>query len=72
MLSLFNTSINEMKFRSTFGALLHFQYHSCEDRVYFVMDFSTAFIQSIQSTEVTSDHQELYRCIHCARLESKY
>ena len=57
---------------STFGALLHFQYHSCEEIVYFSRDFSTTFIQCIQHNEVTSDQQVLYRCFHCARLESMY
>ena len=32
---------------STFGALLQFQYHSCEEIVYFSRDFSTTFIQCI-------------------------
>ena len=57
---------------STFGALLHFQYHSCEEIVYFSRDFSTTFIQCIQHNEVTSGQQVLYRCFHCARLESMY
>ena len=57
---------------STFGALLHFQYHSCEEIVYFSRDFSTTFIQCIQRNEVTSGQQVLYRCFHCARLESMY
>ena len=57
---------------STFGALLQFQYHSCEEIVYFSRDFSTTFIQYIQRNEVTSGHQVLYRCFHCARLESMY
>ena len=57
---------------STFGALRHFQYHSCEEIVYFSRDFSTTFIQYIQRNEVTSGQQVLYRCFHCARLESKY
>ena len=57
---------------STFGALLHFQYHSCEEIVYFSTDFSTTFIQYIQRNEVTSGQQVLYRCFHCARLESMY
>ena len=57
---------------STFGALLHFQYHSCEEIVYFSTDFSTTFIQYIQCNEVTSGQQVLYRCFHCARLESMY
>ena len=57
---------------STNGALHHFQYHSCEEIFYFLMDFCTTFIQNIQYTEVTSDQQELYRWLHCARLESKY
>ena len=57
---------------STFGALLQFQYHSCEEIVYFSRDFSTNFIRYIQHNEVTSGQQVLYRCFHCARLESKY
>ena len=57
---------------STFGALLHFQYHSCEEIVYFSRDFSTTFIQCIQLIEVTSGQQVLSRCFHCARLESMY
>ena len=57
---------------TTFGALLHFHYHSCEEIVFFSMDLSTAFIHNIQYTEVTLDQQVLYRCFHCARLESKY
>ena len=57
---------------STFGALLHFQYHSCEEKVYFSRDISTTFIQYIQRNEVTSGQQVLYRCFHCARLESMY
>ena len=36
---------------STFGALLHFQYHSCEEIVYFSRDFSTTFIQYIKQTD---------------------
>ena len=56
----------------TFGALLQFQYHSCEEIVYFSRDFSTTFIQYIQRNEVTSGQQVLYRCFHCARLESMY
>ena len=56
----------------TFGALLHFQYHSCEEIVYFSMNFRTTFIQYIKHTEVTSGQQVLSRCFHCARLESKY
>ena len=57
---------------STFGAHLHFQYHSCEEIVCFSRDFSTTFIQYIQRNEVTSGQQVLYRCFHCARLESMY
>ena len=57
---------------STFGALLHFQNHSCEEIVYFLRDFSTTFIQCIQQNEVTSGQQVLSRCFHCARLESMY
>ena len=56
----------------TFGALLQFQYHSCEEIVYFSRDFSTTFIQYIQRNEVTSGQQVLSRCFHCARLESMY
>ena len=56
----------------TFGALLQFQYHSCEEIVYFSWDFSTTFIQYIKHTEVTSGQQVLSRCFHCARLESMY
>ena len=57
---------------STFQALLQFQYSSCEEIVYFSRDFSTTFIQYIHHNEVTSGQQVLYRCFHCARLESKY
>ena len=57
---------------STFGALLQFQYHSCEEIVYISRDFSTTFIQYIQCNEVTSGQQVLYRCFHCARLQSMY
>ena len=57
---------------STFGALLQFQYHSCEEIVYFSRDFSTTFIQSIHLIEVTSGQQVLSQCFHCARLESMY
>ena len=56
----------------SFGALLIFQYHSCEEIVYFSRDFSTTFIQCIQHNEVTSGQQVLSRCFHCARLESMY
>ena len=55
----------------TFGALLQFQYHSCEEIVYFSRDFSTIII-CIHHNEVTSGQQVLSRCFHCARLESKY
>ena len=57
---------------SSFGALLHYQYHSCEEIVYFSRDFSTTFIQYIKHAEVTSGQQVLSRCFHCARLESMY
>ena len=57
---------------TTFGALLHFQYHSCEEIIYFSRDISTTFIQYIQRNEVTSGQQVLQRCFHCAGLESKY
>ena len=56
----------------TFGARLQFQYDSCEEIVYFSMDFSTTLIQYIQRNEVTSGQQVLSRCFHCARLESMY
>ena len=55
---------------STYGAHLHFQYHSCEEIVYFSSDNSTTFIQYIQHTEVTANQLKSYRCFHCARLES--
>ena len=57
---------------STFGALLHFQYHSCEEIVYFSRDFSTTFIQNIQHTEVTPNQLKSNRCFLCARLKSMY
>ena len=57
---------------STFGALLHFQYHISEEIVYFSMDFITAFIQNILYTEVTVNLQRSKRYFHCARLDSKY
>ena len=57
---------------STIGALLHFQYHSCEKIVYFSRDFSTTFIQNIQHTEVTANLLNSNRCFHCARLKSMY
>ena len=57
---------------SNFGALLQFQYHSCEEIVYFSRDFSTTFIQSIQHTEVTANLLKSNRCFHCARLKSMY
>ena len=53
--SMYRNSVN------TFGALLQFQYHSCEEIVYFSRDFSTTFIQCIQHNEVTSGQQVLYR-----------
>ena len=43
----------------TFGARLQFQYHTCEEIVYFSRDFSTTFIQYIQRNEVTSGKQVL-------------
>ena len=60
---------------STFRHNLQFQYHSCEEIVYFSRDFSTAtFIQYIQS--YTKSHRRTSvnsnRCFHCARLESMY
>ena len=33
---------------STFGALLHFQYHRCEEIIYFSINFSTTFNASIK------------------------
>ena len=55
-----------------YGAHLQFQYLSCEEIVYFSRDFSTTFIQYIQHNKVTSGQLVLFRCFHCARLESKY
>ena len=57
---------------STFGALLHFQYYSCEEIVYFSFDFSASFIHNCQYTEVTANQLKAYRCFHGARLESLY
>ena len=57
---------------STYGALLQFQYHSCEEIVYFSRDFSTTFIQYIQHSEVTANQLKSNRCFHCARLKSMY
>ena len=57
---------------STVGALLQFQFHSCEEIVYFSRDFSTTFIQYIQQTEVTANQLKSNRCFHCARLKSMY
>ena len=57
---------------STIGALLHFQYYSCEEIVYFSLDFSASFIHNSQYTEVTANQLKSYRCFHCARLESLY
>ena len=57
---------------STFGAHLQFQYHSCEEIVYFSRDFSTTFILNIQHTEVTANLLYSNRCFHCAKLKSMY
>ena len=57
---------------STFGALLHFQYHSCDEIFYFSMDFTTAFIQNILCTEVTANLQRSKPYFRCVRLDSKY
>ena len=57
---------------STFGAHLSFQYHCCEEIVYFSRDFSTAFIHIIQYTEVTANQLKSNRCFHCARMKSMY
>ena len=57
---------------STFGALLHFQYHSCAEIVYFSRYFSSNFIQYIQHNEVTANQRKSNRCFHCARLKSMY
>ena len=57
---------------STFGAHLQFQYHSCEEIVYFSRDCSTTFIQNMQHTEVTANLLKSNRCFHCARLKSMY
>ena len=54
------------------GHFFIFSTISCEEIVYFSKDFSTTFIQYIQRNEVTSGQQVLYRCFHCARLESMY
>ena len=40
---------------STFGALLHFQYYSCVEIVYFSWDFIASFIYNNQYTEVTAN-----------------
>ena len=64
--SMFRNSV------STFGALLQFKYNSCEEIVYFSMDFSTTFIQHIQHNEVTANQLNSTRCFHCARLLSMY
>ena len=48
------------------------QYLSCEEIVYYSMDDRRTFIQYIQHNEVTSGQQVLYRCFHCASLDSKY
>ena len=57
---------------STFGALLHFEYHSCDEIFYFSMDFTTAFIQNILCTEVTANLQKSKPYFRCVRLDSKY
>ena len=57
---------------STIGVHLHFQYHCCEDIVYFSRESSTVFIQHIQHTEVRANQLKSYRCFHCARLDSMY
>ena len=57
---------------STFGALLHFQYYSCEEIVLFSLDYITTFIQNIHHTEVTANLLKSNRCFHCARLKSMY
>ena len=57
---------------STIGALLHFQYYSFEEIVYFSLDFSASFIQYIQLTDVTANQLKSNRCFHCARLKSMY
>ena len=57
---------------STYEAHLHFQYHSCEEIVYFSWDFSTTFIQYIHHTVVTANQLKSFRCFQCARLESLY
>ena len=55
-----------------FDALLHFQYHSCEEIVYFSRDYSTTFIQYMLHTEVTANQLKSNRCFLCARLKSMY
>ena len=55
-----------------FDAFLHFQYHSCEEIVYFSRDYSTTFIQYMLHTEVTANQLKSNRCFLCARLKSMY
>ena len=57
---------------STFGALLHYQYHSSEEIVYFSMDSNPDLAQYVLYTEVTANQQRRKRYFHCARLDSKY
>ena len=51
---------------STFGALLHFQYHTSEEIVYFTMDSNPDLAQSILYTEITAIQQKGKRNFHCA------
>ena len=67
MLSLCMNEIDDSV--STFGAHLKFQYHCCEEIVYFSRDLSTTFIQYIQHTEVMANQLKSNRC--CA-LKSMY
>ena len=45
---------------STNGAHLHFQYHSCEEIVYFSRNSSTTLIHCIQHTEFTAKQVKSY------------
>ena len=57
---------------STIGALVHFQYHSCEEKVYFSRDFSTNFIHNLHNTEFMANQLKSNRCFHCARMKSMH
>ena len=57
---------------STFGALLQFQYLTCEEIVYVSMDCNPDFAQYILYTDVAADKQRSNRYFHCAILKTKY